>query len=174
MEKLLNLWNLVERRISGVLAFVGTGIVLYAVFMRYFVANAPEWSEEIVTYLFILVFYISASTLAEERGHIGATFLVERLPAKYRRWVEIINACLALGFCLVVAYLGFLIVKVAWLMGEKSESSIRFPMWMPYLSVPLGMSLIFLRYVKRLVRLLFYFTPEDLKETHELSRSRKD
>ena len=55
MEKLLNLWNLVERRISGVLAFVGTGIVLYAVFMRYFVANAPECSEEIVTYLFILV-----------------------------------------------------------------------------------------------------------------------
>jgi C4-dicarboxylate transporter DctQ subunit len=174
MGKILHAWNWVEGQITGILAFIGTVIVLYAVFMRYFMANAPEWTEEVVSYLFIMAFYISASTLTEERGHIGATFIVEKIPEKYRRWIEVVNGCLALGFCLLVAYLGFRIVKVAWLMGEKSESSVRFPMWVPYLSVPLGMSLIFLRYVRRLYRLLFSFAPEDLNERHELSRSRQE
>lgn len=173
MKKLVKAWNWLEQFLVGVLAFSAIIVTLYSVFMRYVLNNAPEWVEEIVTYMIIMAVYIIASTLAEERGHVGATFIVDRFPKKYRRIIEIINGALSLIFFLVVMYLGVKIIRVTLMTGESSMSSMRFPMWITYLSVPLGASLLSLRSIKRLYRLLFRFTPEDLKESHELSRSKE-
>ena len=155
MKKILGLWDRAESSLVGILGFIGTVIQLYSIVMRYFFKNPPEWTEEIVIYIFIMAFYITASTLVGENGHVKATFIVDRLPVKYRKIMEIITAMLALIFCLVVTYFAVVIVKMAMVTGERSETSIRFPMWISYLSVPIGTSLISLRYVKQLFDLIF-------------------
>lgn len=162
MKNVLRVWDWLERYWVGVSGFICTIIVLYSVFMRYILKNAPEWSEEVVIYIFIMAFYITASTLVEEKGHVRATFIVERIPLRYRRIIEIMNGIFALGFCLIVTYYGIFIVNMTILTGERSETSLRFPMWITYLSVPIGTSLISLRYINRLHRLLSRFSSEDL------------
>lgn len=162
MEKVLKVWDWLEKYVAAVVGLIATLILLYSIFMRYFFKNPPEWTEEIVIYMFILIFYITASSLVAEGRHVRATFIVERLPEKYRRRIEVMNAFLALGFCLVVTYLAVLIVRATLLSGERSESSLRFPMWITFLSVPMGTSLLSLRYIRRLYRLFFHFSPEDL------------
>ncbi len=163
-------WTRVEKFIVGVLAISATLIAFYAVIMRYVFRNPPDWAEEVAIYMIIWAVFITASILAAEKGHVAATLIVERFSLKTRRYLAVFNGVVALAFCVAVAILGFRIVSAAYLNDERSMSALRFPVWLPYMSVAVGCTLVALRYVLRVFRLLFSFTPSEIMETHELSR----
>ena len=173
MSKWENGWTSVEKFIVGVLALSATLISFWAVIARYLLHNPPDWAEEIVIYLIIWAVFITASILAEERGHVAATLIVERFSGKTRRILAIFNGLVALGFCVIVSYLGFRIVSAAYAFDERSLTALRFPVWIPYLSVAVGCTLVSLRYVLRVYRLVFSYQPSLIMETHELSREEK-
>jgi len=173
VKRFLKVWNWAERFFVGLLAFIATMIAFYGVVMRYGFNSSPEWAEETIMYMIIWSVFIIASTLVEEGGHVGATFVVEHFPPKARRVVEVFTSFLALIFCVLVCYWGYQIVHIAYVTEERSLTSMRYPLWGTYLSVPVGATLILGRYARRLYRLLFRFEPSDLLETHEVSRPRQ-
>jgi C4-dicarboxylate transporter DctQ subunit len=164
-------WTKVEKFIVGVLTFSATAIAFYGVIARYILRRPPDWAEEIVIYLIIWAVFITASILAEEKGHVAATLIVERFSMKTRRYLAVFNGLVALGFCVAVSILGFKIVSAAYVNDERSLTALRFPVWIPYLSVAAGCTLVALRYAIRVYRLVFSFQPSEIMETHELSRS---
>ena len=163
-------WTRVEKFIVGLLALSATLIAFYGVITRYVFNRPPDWAEEICIYMIIWGVFISASILAAEKGHVAATLLVERFPMKTRRYLAVFNGVVALAFCASVAYLGLRIVAAAYINDERSLTALRFPVWIPYLSVAAGCILVGLRYAIRVYRLVFYFKPSEIMETHELSR----
>ena len=166
-------WTRVEKFIVGVLTFSATLIAFYGVIARYLLRRPPDWAEEIVIYLIIWAVFITASILAEEKGHVAATLMVERFPLKARRYLAVFNGLVALGFCVAVSILGFKIVSAAYVNDERSLTALRFPVWIPYLSVAAGCTLVALRYAIRVYRLIFSFQSSEILETHELSRGEK-
>ena len=164
-------WTRVEKFIVGVLALSATLIAFYGVITRYLFRRPPDWAEEISIYMIIWAVFITASILAEEKGHVAATLIVERFSMKTRRYLAVFNGLVAFGFCVAVSILGFKIVSAAYLNDERSITALRFPVWIPYLSVATGCTLVALRYVLRVFRLVFSFQPSEILETHELSRS---
>jgi C4-dicarboxylate transporter DctQ subunit len=166
-------WTKVEKFIVGLLAFSATMIAFYGVITRYLLRRPPDWAEEIVIYLIIWAVFITASILAEERGHVAATLIVEWFPLKARRYLAVFNGLVALGFCVAVSFLGYKIVSAAYVNDERSLTALRFPVWIPYLSVAAGCTLVALRYAIRVYRLIFFFQPSEILETHELSRTEK-
>lgn len=169
MKTLLKAWNWTEKFLTGLLAFLALILAFYGVVMRYVFNSAPEWTDEIIMYLIIWTVFIISSTLAEERGHVGATFVVERFPPKVLRVVEIFTGLLALSFCVLICIGGYQIIYVAYVTEERSLTSLRIPLWIAYLAIPFGGTLIAGRYIKRLYRLLFRFDPSELLGTHEMS-----
>ncbi len=165
-------WTRIEKFIVGILAVSATLIAFYGVITRYIFKKPPGWAEEVCIYLIIWAVFISASILAEERGHVAATLIIERFNLKTRRVLEIFNGLLALGFCVAVAILGYKIVSAAYVNDERSLTALRFPVWIPYLSVAAGCTLVGLRYVIRVYRLIFSFKPSEIMATHELSRGK--
>jgi C4-dicarboxylate transporter DctQ subunit len=163
VKKLISVWGSAERFIVGFFTFTAAMITLYAVFMRYVMKAAPAWSEEVAIYLIIYAVYIVSSTLQEERGHVGATFFIELFPLPVRRWVEVITVVIGLIFCVVIVYYGIYIVRMTIMMGEVSETSLRFPLWIAYSAVPIGITLLTLRLIRRLWFLLFRFSPDLLE-----------
>jgi C4-dicarboxylate transporter DctQ subunit len=163
-------WTRVEKFIVGVLALSATLIAFWGVIARYILHNPPDWAEEIVIYLIIWSVFITASILADEKGHVAATLIVERFSQRTRRILAVFNGVVALGFCVVVSILGFKIVSAAYAFDERSLTGLRFPVWIPYLSVAVGCMLVALRYVLRVYRLVFSFHPSLILETHEMSR----
>ena len=163
MQKLLNTWGRLEEFFVGLFTFAAAMITLYAVFMRYVMRAAPEWSEEVAIYLIIYAVYIVSSTLQEERGHVGATFFIELFPLPVRRWVEVITTVIGLIFSVIIVYYGIYIVHATFSMGEVSETSLRFPLWISYAAVPFGIALLTLRLIRRLWFLLFRFSPDLLE-----------
>jgi len=173
VNKVLKRWNGMEKFIVGVLAFSATIVSLYGVIMRYLFKSPPDWADEIVIYMVIWAVFIMASTLAEEKGHVAATLLVERFPLKIRRILALFNGLIAFGFCVLIALFGYRIVTQAYLTDERSLTALRFPLWLPYLSVAAGCTLVALRYVLRIYRLIFQFQPSQILESHEMSREDK-
>jgi C4-dicarboxylate transporter DctQ subunit len=166
-------WTRVEKFIVGILALSAAFLSFWAVIARYILHNPPDWGEEIVIYLIIWAVFITASILAAEKGHVAATLIVERFSLKTRRYLAVFNGLVALGFCVAVSILGFKIVSAAYAFDERSLTALRFPVWIPYLSVAAGCTLVALRYVLRVYRLIFSFQPSEIMETHEMSREEK-
>ncbi|MCJ7593796.1 MAG: TRAP transporter small permease [Desulfobacterales bacterium] len=171
MGKFIERWNWTERSFAGLLGLITTFLAFANTVMRYVFSYSPEWMEEIVIYLIVWAAFVIASTLVEERRHVGATFLVDLLPPGMHRVVEVLTSLLALSFCILVLLLGYKIVYISYLTDERSMSGVRFPLWMFHLALPVGLTLITARYGRRIYRLLFRFSPSLLRESHESSRS---
>lgn len=154
-EQLLKLWDTLELYLSGMLAMVALFFAFYQVLMRYVFNNAPEWAEESVLYLIIWSVMIMASKLVRDNEHIGADLLLNALPKKYEKYLQIAIAILAISFCIIVIYYGFKIVSITYGMDERSTTRLRFPMWIAYLSIPSGASLVCMSYLYRVFSLVF-------------------
>ncbi|MFC1798859.1 TRAP transporter small permease [Thermodesulfobacteriota bacterium] len=170
MQKALKIWNTLEKYFVGIVALTATLFAFWGVVTRYGFSYSLDWLEEIVVYLIIWSVFVVASTVAEERGHVGATFFVEMLPPTLRRLVETLTASLALTFCVLICYWGYQIVHIAYITDERSSTIMRYPQWCFYLALPVGMTLVSARYLKRLYRLIFCFSRSELLEHHEMSR----
>lgn len=164
MGKFLNLWNLSERSLAGLLGMITTFLAFINTLLRYIFKYSPEWMEEIIVYMIIWAAFIIASVLVEERRHVGATFLLDHLPPKIYRVIAVITNLLALCFCTLVLFLGYKIVHMAYISDERSLTGIRYPLWIFYLSLPVGLTLMTARYGKMIYELLFRFDPSGLKK----------
>jgi C4-dicarboxylate transporter DctQ subunit len=165
-KKIVSSWDGVELYLTGILAAIATFFAFYQVVMRYVFNQAPEWAEESVLYLIIWAVFIISSKLVRDNEHVGADFVLRRLPVRVQRAVEIGNCLLALFFCALVIWYGFQIVETALSLNEKSTTRLRFPMWIAYLAIPGGTCLIFLSYLRRLYLFLFRFDPLQLLSKH--------
>lgn len=170
MDKIIKQWNKIEGFTFGFLNIAALGVVFYGVVLRYVFQAPPFWTEEVAIYLIIWAVYITASTLAEEKGHVGATLIIERLPVKVRRIIAIFNGFVCLVFCSVISWYGFQIVWQTYECGQKSSTALRFPLWIAYLSVTVGCLLVSMRYSMRIWRLIFRFKKSIILEKHEVSR----
>lgn len=153
-KKFIELWDTVELNLTGILSLFALCAAFYQVITRYFLNWAPEWAEESVLYLIIWAVFIIGSKLVREDHHVGADFLIQKLPFRIKRKVAIITSILALLFCLIVVFYGVQIVSMALQSDERSPTRMRFPMWIAYLSVPVGCFLMAISYTYRIYNLL--------------------
>ena len=80
-----------------------TFLTFYQVVMRYVFNNAPSWAEELVRFLFIWCTFIAAAIGIEEKIHIGIDVVVNLLPSKIQKSVEI------LVYAALIVFSGYLI-----------------------------------------------------------------
>ena len=112
-----------------------TVIVLYAVFMRYVMNNAPSWSEEMSRYIMVWSALIAMSLALRQNRHIGLTSLVERLWGKYTRVAFFFADVAMLIFFGVMFVTG---ISMTIFVVNQHSPSMNWPMWIPYLSIPVG------------------------------------
>ncbi|OPY90305.1 MAG: Tripartite ATP-independent periplasmic transporter [Syntrophaceae bacterium PtaU1.Bin231] len=170
MDQFVKKWNQIELFLVGVLTLTALTGVVYATFGRYVLRSPSDWPEEVIVYMIIGAVFLAASSLVDRNGHVAATLVVERFPMNVRRVLAVFNAVVALVFCAVVLWYGINIVMLNYNANQLSNTSLRFPLWIPYLSIPTGCFLMTMRYLIRLWRLLFRFQMSDILEHHEMSR----
>jgi len=169
-NKIVERWNRVEVFLFGFLNLTALASAFYGVIMRYVFRASPYWTEEVCLYMIIWSVFIAASTLAEEKGHVAATLLVERFPVQVRRILAVFNGIVCMAFCAIISWYGFQIVWQTYACAQRSSTAVRFPLWIAYLSVAAGCLLVGIRYGMRIYRLLFRFETSQILEIHEMSR----
>lgn len=151
-------WGYIEDAIIGIFAAIALLLVCYEVGARYFVPSyLTDWGSEVIIYLTVWAMLIAGSPLVLHARHIRADLVIRMLPIKGQWVLELINLLIGLIYCGIVAYYALQVVLFAQQLGELSESSLQFPLWIFYSALPLAFGLMTVRYLFRVYRFLFHF-----------------
>jgi C4-dicarboxylate transporter DctQ subunit len=170
LARFLRAWDWVERTIVGVLGLVAMIIAAVQVFGRYIdPASAITWAEEVIVYIVVWAIMIIGSQLVRNDAMVRPDLVLRLLPSHVQRWVEMFNCLVAIVFMAGLAYYGKEVVDTALLLSQTSSSDLQFPIWIYYISLPIGAALMLVRYVIRLYRYAFHFDPRTMSVGHTIA-----
>lgn len=132
--------------------FLITLIVFVSVFWRYVLNSPLEWSDEITTYMFVFVVFLGAADVERQNAHIRLEFLIERLDQGKRRIVEMIILCISLFWCSIICWSSWKAVVMAYKMDFASSSILRFPLFISYSFLFIGLLILSLQLLIMLIK----------------------
>jgi len=132
----------------GMLALLAASLVLTSsVVTRYLFKASTDWQDETAVFLLVGATFLCGAFVQSIRGHVGieavATLLSKRADAIRRIGVDL----LCLAFCAMFAWKSWTLLHEAWVDKQTTSSSWAPPLWIPYLLMSLGMTLLALQLV---------------------------
>jgi TRAP-type C4-dicarboxylate transport system permease small subunit len=128
--------------LSSIALVVASCVLTYSVVLRYFSPQPTDWQDEFSVFLLIGVTFLSAAWVQSQRGHIGIEALAAILPARVNRIRILVVDMLSALFCAFFAWKSWTLLHEAWVEGYYSATSWAPPLWIPYLAMSAGMTLL--------------------------------
>ena len=135
----------------GMAALLAASIVLTSsVLTRYFLKASTDWQDETAVFLLVGATFLCGAFVQSIRGHVGiealSTLLSQRVDALRRVGVDL----LCLAFCAFFAWKSWTLLHEAWVDKQTTSSTWAPPLWIPYLLMAAGMTLLTLQLVVHL------------------------
>ena len=128
--------------LSAVALVVASCVLTYSVVVRYFTHEATDWQDEFSVFMLIGVTFLSAAWVHSQRGHIGIEALAAILPPAVNRTRMFVVDMLSALFCAFFAWKSWTLLHEAWVDGYVSATAWAPPLWIPYLAMSAGMTLL--------------------------------
>jgi TRAP-type C4-dicarboxylate transport system permease small subunit len=122
-------------------------IVTEAVIVRKIFGTSTIWQIEASVFLLIFCVFAGAPFVQKNEHHLNVDLVIIHLSARTREITIIIVSIIS---CLLAALLAWYAWPMWWetvVNNEHSESLWGPPLWIPYLFLPLGMTLLFFQYI---------------------------
>ena len=147
--------------ILGGLIFAAMAVeTFYSVLMLYVFRSPAFWSEEITRYLLTWGTMSAMAFAMMKRRHIRTRVLLDRVSPKTRALLELFTDAVALVLLVVFIYTSSNLAVNTFLIGKKSITGLRFPLWIPQIALPIGGIFFFLQFIEKLVEDLPIFRKE--------------
>jgi TRAP-type C4-dicarboxylate transport system permease small subunit len=145
-------------RVAGVAAALMIGfavlVICDMVVERYIFNLTTIWQIDVVTYCIVGATFVGSAYVLMTRGHVNVDVLPLHLTGRSRYWLAVFTIVLAFGFVLVLFVLCTNYWYQAWAGNWHSDTVWRAPLWIPYLSMPVGLGLLVLQYAAELICLV--------------------
>jgi TRAP-type C4-dicarboxylate transport system permease small subunit len=150
MQQFVNFVKLLSR-ISGVvstlLILISIVVVCQMIFQRQVLGQSTIWQTEFVIYSLIAATFVGAPYILMTRGHVNVDLLPLLLGHRGRVFLALLSSVMALVFCLIVLWNSISWWQEAFDTNRLTSTMWRARMWIPFLSVPVGMGLLCLQYI---------------------------
>jgi TRAP-type C4-dicarboxylate transport system permease small subunit len=144
--------------ISRVVGVIGALLIGFAVLVicdmvieRYLLNLTTVWQIDVVTYSIVGATFIGSPYVLMTRGHVNVDILPLHVGPAARYWLALGTSALALAFIVVI----FVLCTVYWYESYvelwRSQTVWRARLWIPYLSMPIGLGLLTLQYVADMI-----------------------
>lgn len=134
---------------SGVIAsfmiLASVLITCQMIFIRAVLGRSTIWQTEAVIYLMIAATMIGLAYVQKLKGHVGVDLIPTLLGPAGRRIMAIFTLIVTGLMMVLMLYYAYDMWHFAWAQGWKSETVWAVPLWIPYLSVPVGFGLFLLQ-----------------------------
>jgi len=150
-------WRWLEKIIVvlGVIATVSIIILMILttvdVVMRYIFGNPIKGAYEVSEMFFLTAVFLGLSYTQLFREHVNADLLVNRLSKHTNLILETIMLLLALFIYVLFSWKGMEAFWSSFMEGEYRWGLIRIPLWPARLMVPLGVSVLCLRFIGEII-----------------------
>ncbi len=157
-----------ENLLMAVLALLSLTLVCIEVVLRYFFPqHLTDYGMEFTIYFTVWAIFIAGAPLVREARHVRADIVLLLLPPWAQRALEILALLVGLAFVVAMSWYGWQMVISSIGLGEKSESSAKFPLYIYYMSLPFGTTLMIPPFLYRLYLYIFRFDPKTMLVTAE-------
>ena len=107
MKKILKICDWIEEGLAAIALIVMTVITFVNVIARYLFSASLSFSDEVTTYLFVLLSLLGTAIAAKRRAHLGLTILTDIVNPKVRKVLLLIGYGIAVIFSAAIFYYGF-------------------------------------------------------------------
>ena len=122
-------------------AFAAATLLLFAnVVLRYIFDSGLTWVLETVQYLFAWVVLVGAAHGVKAGIHLGIDVVVVKLKPSMRKATTVLAVLCCIGFVAIVDYESLIYILKIYDWGDRTQD-LQIPQWIPYLAIPIGMSL---------------------------------
>ena len=135
--------HLEEGFIALLLALMVT-ISFVQVINRYILGTGFTWALELVTYLFAWLVLFGVSYGIRTGAHIGIDVLVRQFPHKLRRAIGLLGVLACCAYCIIMLVGSVGYVYKLYDLGIEAQD-LPIPRWIPFIMLPIGLSLALLR-----------------------------
>ena len=122
-------------------------IVTEAVIVRKIFGISTIWQTEASIFLLMFVVFTGAPFVQKNEHHLNVDLLIIHLSPKARELTIIVMSIISAVLVAVLAWYAWPMWWEAVVNNEHSESLWSPPLWIPYLFLPLGMTVLFLQYI---------------------------
>ncbi len=156
-----------ELIIAGILFSTALVVLtLNVIFRRIPALPALDWAEEYMRYCAIWITFLGMALCAEDDSHVGVDIVYQLSPTKARKILKILCMIAACVFCACFSVACSNYVMMA-LKNMQRSAVMQVPLWIVYLSLPIGAVLSTLQYALRLV----YYIRVDHKDLADKAES---
>lgn len=131
------------------------------IFVRFVMNASTVWQTEIVVYLMVAATLLGLAFVQKHKGHVNVDLLPIWLNYCNARILAILTgltAIIVIGVCL---FYGFEFWHLLHKRGWTSDTVTAVPLWIPYLSVPVGLGLLLLQLVSDWIETLLQKTSKE-------------
>jgi TRAP-type C4-dicarboxylate transport system permease small subunit len=152
MNKLIRPLEWIENGIAVVSMTTVSLLVFGNVVSRYGFSYTPIWSEELSRFLVVWSIFIGVAIGVRKNQHIGVEAIIRFLPHKLKLASEVLLNLIGVVVLsiLVINSIEFIQHTMEF---EQLSPAMRIPMYIPYIAMPVGLSLSIIHFIHNIVKL---------------------
>lgn len=155
MTRLVDLIDRVIGWLTATILLVTLALLIFSVFARYVAVNLQiDWILEVVVFLIAWAVLLGVARIEKRAGHIKVDFVQNAFGDRGRRASEALALLFALAIGIFYVWAGILVVQEAMAWDERTDSTLRIPFWIYYLSLSVCFSIHALFILHRLIGIL--------------------
>lgn len=103
----LDRWIAVSGHFFAWAIFVAFAVSVYEVIARYAFGKPTIWAHESTTFLIAVIFLVAGPIALARDKHIRVRVIYDAVTPRVRRWLDVLNSCIALVFLSGLTYAGW-------------------------------------------------------------------
>lgn len=127
----------IEEVVIGILIIAATVILFMNVVLRYGFSANVSWANELVRYLMIWITFLGMGMCYRLGIHVGIDFMLDYLPKKVAKAVQVIVNGLSIAFLIFLGYYGIELVFFS-IDSNQITPSLEIGIYWVYMIIPLG------------------------------------
>ena len=132
----------------------GCMVVCHMVLARYVLERPTIWQTEFVIFAVVAATLLGSPYVLLTRGHVTVDLVPHYLTRRSRRRLALAASICAWLACAVLTWTGGQYFHEAWTYGWTTETVWGPPLWIPLLSLPVGLGILTLQYTADILCLL--------------------
>lgn len=159
----MRIFDKIEEVLALICLAVMTVLAFANVVARFVFSASFSFSEEITTYLFVLLSLLGTAIAARRKAHLGLTIITDIVDPKVKRILHIIGYLFAAAFSGAIFVYGIQMVMNQMRLGQVT-ANMQWPEWIYGSFVPIGAFFVVVRFVQALAEEMKGATNEEVKK----------
>lgn len=139
---------------AAAMIVAAVAITCQMIVIRFVLNGSTVWQTEAVIYLVVAATLIGLPYVQRLRGHVNVDLIPLMLKPRLRFAMAVVTSVASITIVGVIVFYGYDYWHFAWKRGWTSDTVWAVPLWIPYLSIPLGFGLLLLQLIADFVALL--------------------